>query len=174
MYAEVHVFIAVSLDGYIASEEDSLEWLFRQEQGGDTGYEAFYETIGTVVMGRRTYEWIKQEMTEGFPYADKPCWVLSRTVQNVPDAKVSRQSPADLIMELKNSAEKPIWIVGGGEVIRELLEADLIDRFQIAIAPVLIGRGVRLFPEGDYEHDLVLEGTRQFDEFVELTYRRKR
>ncbi|PRO64371.1 dihydrofolate reductase family protein [Alkalicoccus urumqiensis] len=174
MQAEVHVFIAVSLDGYIASEEDSLEWLFRQEQGGDTGYEAFYETIGTVVMGRRTYEWIKQEMTEGFPYADKPCWVLSRTIQHIPDAEVSRQSPADLVNELKQSAEKPIWIVGGGEVIRELLEADLIDRFQIAIAPVLIGRGVRLFPEGGYEHDLVLEGTRQFDEFVELTYRRKR
>ncbi|CAM3813744.1 dihydrofolate reductase family protein [Alkalicoccus chagannorensis] len=174
MSAEVHVFIAMSLDGYIASKNESLEWLFRQEQGGDTGYVAFYDTIGTVVMGRRTYEWIKQEAPDGFPYADKPCWVFSRTLDSAPEAEVTARSPVDVVTELTQQTERPIWIVGGGQVIRELLEADRIDRFQIAVAPVLLGRGIPLFPEGSYEHDLKLESTRQFDDFVELTYRRKR
>ena len=67
------LFTATSLDGYIATNSDTLDWLFTVEGEGDNGYSAFYETVDTVIMGRRTYDWIKENMSEGFPYKDKEC-----------------------------------------------------------------------------------------------------
>ena len=75
---KVVLFIATSLDGYIATENDSLDWLYKVEGEGDNGYSEFYETVDTILMGRRTYDWILKHVTGDFPYKNKECFVFSR------------------------------------------------------------------------------------------------
>ena len=70
---KIVLFIATSLDGYIATEDDSLEWLFKVEGDGDNGYSDFYDTVDTVIMGRRTYDWLLEQELESFPYEGKEC-----------------------------------------------------------------------------------------------------
>lgn len=72
------LLIATSLDGYIATKDDSLDWLFKVEGEGDNGISEFYETVDTILMGRKTYDWIITHMTEEFPYKNKECYVFSR------------------------------------------------------------------------------------------------
>src|SRR5690349_18953980 len=77
---KVMLFIAVSLDGYIATEEDKLDWLFEVEGEGDNGISDFYKTIDTVIMGRKTFNWINNPAhIEEYPYADKKNYVLTRS-----------------------------------------------------------------------------------------------
>jgi dihydrofolate reductase len=73
------LFIAQSLDGYIATKEDSLDWLFKVEGEGDNGYSEFYEEIDTIIMGKRTYDWIMNYEKGQFPYKNKNCYVFSRS-----------------------------------------------------------------------------------------------
>lgn len=75
------LYIAQSLDGYIAREDESLDWLLKFEGPGDNGYTAFYETVDTILLGRRTYEWILRNVQSDFPYQGKTCYVFSRTLR---------------------------------------------------------------------------------------------
>ena len=82
------LYIAASLDGYIASEDESLEWLFNVEGEGDNGYSVFYETVDTVLMGNKTYDWIIRHETVEFPYKNKECYVFTRTsIEDTEDVK---------------------------------------------------------------------------------------
>lgn len=78
MSREIVLFIAASLDGFIAKEDDDLEWLMETEGEGDNGYTEMYETIDTIIMGKRTYDYVV-EHTETFPYLDKKCYVFSNS-----------------------------------------------------------------------------------------------
>ena len=75
---KVVLFIAASLDSYIATENDSLDWLYKVEGEGDNGYSEFYETVDTILMGRRTYDWILKHVTGDFPYKNKTCFMYSQ------------------------------------------------------------------------------------------------
>ncbi|QDP39905.1 dihydrofolate reductase family protein [Radiobacillus deserti] len=168
----IKIFIATSLDGYIATKEESLDWLFSVEGEGDNGYSEFYETIDTVVMGRRTYDWIMKHELETFPYADKDCYVF--TMEQREDTEyVSfvHDSVKEFVERLTESKDRNIWIVGGGQLISDFLNASLIDEMIITIAPVLIGKGIPLFNEADYEIELERINTRVFNQFVELHYK---
>lgn len=81
MERKVSLFIAASLDGYIATEDDSLEWLFKVEGEGDSGYFEFYNTVDTILLGRRTYDWIMEHEKGNFPYKNKECYVFSNTLK---------------------------------------------------------------------------------------------
>ncbi|MCT8136908.1 dihydrofolate reductase [Anaerobacillus sp. CMMVII] len=167
------VFIATSLDGYIATNEESLDWLFNVEGEGDNGYSEFFETVDTIIMGRRTYDWIMRYEKGDFPYRNKNCFVFSKAPKREtnPDVEFVNEEVGQFTDKLKRAVGKDIWIVGGGELMHSFLKEKLIDELIITIAPRLIGQGIPLFKAADYQLDLSLIGTRRFNQFVELHYK---
>ncbi|WP_307728914.1 dihydrofolate reductase family protein [Alkalicoccobacillus plakortidis] len=153
MSRKVVLFIAVSLDGYIATMDESLDWLFNVEGEGDNGYSEFYETVDTVVMGRKTYDWITTQMEGEFPYKGKQCYVFSnaRAQKDTENIAFLNENISDFVSHLKQQSGKNIWVAGGGALLHSFIEANQIDEMIITIAPTLIGNGIRLFPEGDYQ-----------------------
>ena len=154
----VRYYAAATLDGYIAESDDTLDWLLKYEghyEGADSdaeqgGYESFYEGVGALVSGSTTYEWVL-EHGSGWPYAGKPCWILSSRELPKPDGEgvdvriVSGQIP-DLIDEMLDSAgERDLWIVGGGNVASQFADHGLLDRLEVTIVPVVLGEGKPLF-----------------------------
>ena len=169
------LLIATSLDGYIATKDDSLDWLFKVEGEGDNGISEFYETVDTILMGRKTYDWIITHMTEEFPYKNKECYVFSRQEnEDTEDVKFIKEDIIDFTNKLKNEEGKNIWIVGGGDLLHSFIKEKLVDEFIITIAPTIIGGGVPSFKEDEYQLELYLKGTRCFNQFVELHYKRRR
>lgn len=168
---KIVLFIAPSLDGYIATKEDSLDWLFKVEGEGDNGYTEFFETIDTILMGKKTYDWIMKYEKGKFPYPNKDCYVFSRSqLSNTDDAKFVNEDIVHFTNNLKKEEGKNIWIVGGGDLLHMFLKEKLVDELILTIAPTIIGEGIPLFKAGDYQLDLYLKGTRTFNQFVELHY----
>lgn len=169
---KVVLFIATSLDGYIATKEESLEWLFKVEGEGDNGISEFLNTIDTILMGKTTYDWIMEhEGDNSWPYADKDCYVFTRSpITDTKQVKFISPNIPDFVSELKKQAGKNIWMVGGGELLSSFLKENTVDEFIITVAPTLIGSGIPLFKNGNYHLELSLKGTRRFNQFVELHY----
>ena len=167
------LFIAQSLDGYIAREDESLDWLLKYEGSGDNGYSAFYETVGTILLGRRTYEWILKKVQSEFPYQGKECYVFSRSLSGRTNSVTFvNQDIASFTASLKAQPGQDIWIVGGAQVLNPLLRDNLVDEFVIHIAPIILGGGIPLFKAGTRETSLDLVKVTQYKEFVELRYKR--
>ncbi len=157
------VYIATSLDGFIAREDGSLDWLPGSDgssadgDGEDFGYNAFMESIDVLVMGRNTYETV---LSFGqWPYGNKRVVVLSRTLTEVspdlPDTvAISSLSPAELMKELEKTGAKHLYI-DGGKTIQSFLNAGLIQEILITRIPVLIGSGIPLF--GPLSNDIRLQ-----------------
>lgn len=168
------VFIAMSLDGFIARTDGGIEWLstVEDEHGEDYGYGEFFADCDVVVMGRNTYD-----MVAGFdpwPYQGKRVIVLSHRSLDAPPAGVERyQGPiADLIVRLGEEGAARIYI-DGGETIRQALAEDLVDDMTLSHVPVMLGRGLPLFGEGVPHGRWQLLGSRHFATgLVQATYRR--
>lgn len=166
------VYIAVSVDGYIATPDGGVAWLdgFAAE---DYGYDHFYADIGTVVMGRATYE-----QARGFgdwPYAGKRAMVLTSRPCDALPAMVETVALAgldDVIARLRHASGGDIWIVGGGRTVDAFLERRAVDRLELYVMPVLFGAGVPLFPGPGPTGGLVRESVRAMPRgVVELIYR---
>ncbi|PIC87064.1 hypothetical protein CSV72_03530 [Sporosarcina sp. P20a] len=165
------LFIAQSLDGYIATKDDSLEWLFKVEGEGDNGYSEFFETINTVLMGKRTYDWVMEQEKGQFPYSNKNCYVFSRSsLTDTKDVTFINGDIVNFTNNLRIEEGKDIWIVGGGDILHTFLKEKLVDELIVTVAPTIIGEGIPLFKPDDYKLDLSLRGTRTFNQFVELHY----
>lgn len=167
----VVLFIAATLDGYIATEDDSLEWLFKVEGEGDNGISEFYSTVDTVIMGKRTYDWLLAQELGAFPYGDSDCYVYTHS--DIPDdenVKFMDGNVAELISGLQKESGGNIWIMGGGRLIHSFLKEGLIDEITVTVAPVILGKGIPLFKSGDYQFELKFKGSRAFNQFVELNY----
>ncbi len=162
---------AITLDGYIAREDHSLDWLMGIEGEEEVRYAEFYETVDTIIMGRKTYEQMLILSPDEFPYEGKECYVFSRTMTGS-NANVTfiNEDIVAFTNALKEKEGNNIWVVGGGEVMQPLLEAKLIDEFTVQIAPALIGHGLLLFKSGDYDTRLHLKEVRQYKQFAELHY----
>ncbi|MCM2369129.1 dihydrofolate reductase family protein [Aporhodopirellula aestuarii] len=177
MPAKSSVFIATSLDGYIARPDGSLDWLDQANRSvpaeEDCGYHAFMKSVDVLVMGRHTYETVRS--FGNWPYGNTPVIVLSRNPLEIPDelsssVSHSSESPADLHRRLSNEGAKHLYI-DGGTTIQEFLRAGVIDELTITVIPVLIGSGIPLF--GSLPHDirLIHRNTTSFDfGFVQSTY----
>lgn len=171
MKRKVIVYIATSLDGYIATDNDSLDWLFRVEGEGDNGYSEFYDRIDTIVLGRRTYDWIMDVEKDNFPYKNKKCYVFSNSKYGSNEyVKFVNEDTVSFINTLKNTEGRNIWIVGGGNLISHFLKENLVDELIITIAPTIIGTGIPLFAKQNLEMDLELQSVRRFNQFAELHY----
>ncbi|MEW4220105.1 MULTISPECIES: dihydrofolate reductase family protein [Rossellomorea] len=172
---KVVVFIACSLDGYIATKDESLEWLFQVEGEGDNGFSAFYDTVDTVVMGKKTYDWVMNQEMGAFPYEGKECVVFSRSSwEDTEHVSYRNGDVRSFVEEQKSRKGKDIWVVGGGELLDAFIQEGLVDEFIITVAPVILGNGIPLFREGDRSLNLTLKGTQSFNQFVELHYEVKR
>ncbi|KAA3440063.1 dihydrofolate reductase family protein [Rufibacter hautae] len=170
---QVVLFIAMSLDGYIAKEDDNIDFLNQVERPGeDYGYAAFQTTVDTLIWGRRTYDKIQSMNLPEFMHKDKKCYVLSRT-QTGQDENVEFYGgdPKDLISSLKQQPGKNIYCDGGGQVVAALLQENLIDKLIVSIIPHLLGSGIRLFQDGRPEQNLVLTRSNTFPSgLVQLWY----
>jgi dihydrofolate reductase len=163
------VFIATSLDGYIARRDGSIGWLdIVASPGEDYGFSAFYATVDTLVMGRGTYDTALG--FETWPYAGKRVIVLTHRPG---EAKHGEEFFAGAVSELSNLPGRVY--VDGGNVIRQFLAAGLIDDITLSIIPVVLGDGIRLFDAGTGEHRLRLDEHRAFATgLVQLRYRAPR
>ncbi len=170
---KVILYIAMSLDGYIARPDGAVDWLDDVEGEGDNGYGEFYSNVGNVVMGRSTYEQVLK-LTDEFPYAGKPCYVLSRTYKDKnPHVTFTDESLDSLIPRLKGNSDGYVWLVGGGQLIRQFLDKKLLDEIELFIIPKMIGEGIPLFPEGTPPAEFELIGTSQMGQIAALKFKLK-
>ena len=174
MERKVILYIATSLDGYIAKPNDDLSFLsIVQQDGEDYGYADFVKSVDTVILGRKTYDWVMTQVPE-FPHADKNSFIITRTARpSIGKTNFYTDNLKDLILRLKNEQGKNIFIDGGAEIVNELLKQNLIDEFIISIIPILVGNGTKLFKDGRPEQKLELISTKQFDKgLTQLHYKR--
>lgn len=165
---KVKLFIASSLDGFISRTDGGIDWLFHDQ---DYGYAAFFGSIDTVVVGRKTYD---QALTfEAEPFAGKAVYVFSRSRAGRAEGRVRYVAgdAAAIVQPFLGEAGKDIWLVGGGEVTRAFLAAGLVDEVIVSIHPILIGEGIPLFPPGSGAATLRLRDCTRFDTgLVQLSY----
>jgi dihydrofolate reductase len=168
---KVVLYIAASLDGYIATKEHTLDWLFAVEGEGDNGYSAFYDTVDTILLGRTTYDWIMEHESGNFPYPNKECFVFTNTPREENEhVTFISEDIAAFTNRLKQRAGGTIWLVGGGKLLDAFLKARLVEELIVTIAPVVIGQGIPLFKENDAEFAVKLVGIQRFGQFAELHY----
>jgi dihydrofolate reductase len=142
---KVIVYIAMSLDGYIAGEGDDLSFLsIVQQDGEDYGYHAFVDTIDTVIIGRKTYDWVCKQGI--IPHEDKSLYIITRNPQlSNTSSRYSSGDLTELMMRLRSEQGKHIYCDGGAELIDSLLNMKMIDECIISIIPTILGGGTPLF-----------------------------
>ena len=142
------LFISMSLDGYIATKDNSLEFLSVVEQEGeDYGYNDSITSVDTVIIGRKTYEKVIA-MGYEYPHTDKDVYILSRTAKPaIGNFKFYANNLSGLVNNLKKQLGKHIYCDGGAEVANELMKNNLIDEFIISVIPILLGDGIKLFKD---------------------------
>ncbi len=174
-------YTASSLDGFIATEDHSLEWLFPLAELESTSYPNFISEVGALAMGSSTYEWLLRHVVK-FDTSDEsawlysqPAWVFSRRKLPVPakaDIRFVQGDVQPIHTQMKEAAgEKNIWVVGGGDLAGQFFDAGLLDELIIQIGSVTLGSGKPLFPRYVPSPTLRLHSVQRFgDGMVELRY----
>ena len=174
MKRNIVLYIAVSLDGYIARESGDVDWLVGYEEisENDNGYEKFYETIDTVIMGKTTYNQVVNELSKDiWVYKGKKCYVATSD-------KYSKDENVEFILSdiveftknLKHKKGKDIWLVGGAKLVDDFIKNNLIDKYIISIIPRILGSGISLFLDKNPEIKLKLIGEKVFNGIVAVSY----
>jgi dihydrofolate reductase len=177
-------YTATTIDGYIADEANSLDWLFEVDRAavGEHTFEAFFAEVGAMAMGATTYEWVLDHERllddpgkwRGY-YGDTPAWVFThRTLPAVPGARISfvQGDVAPVHEEMTRAAEgKNVWLVGGGDLVGQFADRELLDEILLGVAPVTLGRGAPLLPRRLTASELELVDVAQDGQFARLAYR---
>ena len=175
---KISLFIATSLDGYIAKPNDDLSFLkLVEKEGEDYCYAEFTDTIDTLIIGRRTYDYVLKEIgSSHYDNGKRDVYVITRTERpQVGKTIFYTGNITELIKRLKSEKGKNIYCDGGAEIINELLKYDLIDELIISVVPVLLGKGTRLFKDGRPEQILEFTEAKTFDTgLVQLHYKRNK
>jgi dihydrofolate reductase len=178
-------YAAMSLDGYIAETDDTIDWLTSyagqppadEVEPIERGYEDFYRRVGALVCGSVTYEWILDHISRGgdWPYAGKPCWILSsrelRVLEGDVDVRVVDGSVSELFERMAESAgDADLWVVGGGNVASQFADTGLLDEVRVTVVPVVLGAGKPLFDRRVGGEPMRLVGAPKRNGMVELAY----
>jgi dihydrofolate reductase len=158
---KIRLFIASSLDGYIARTSGDVDWLFTDQ---DYGYTEFLAEVDTVIMGNKTYQ---QVLSFGeYPYKGKKSFVFSKTLQGETDNNVEFVG-GDLksfINTLRQSSDRDIWLVGGGETIHYFMKHRFVDELILSIHPIILGNGIPLIvKDASLETALELKNVKSYD-----------
>ncbi|MBB5868904.1 dihydrofolate reductase [Allocatelliglobosispora scoriae] len=181
-------YTATSIDGFIADEHNSLDWLFGVGAGADPDagdsqkrFQDFFGGVGAMAMGATTYEWVLEHdnlLTEpakwhGY-YGDTPCWIFThRDLPPIPgvDLRFVQGDVAGVHAEMVAAAgDRNRWIVGGGELVGQFADHGLLDEVQLGVAPVFLGAGAPLLPRKLLSAELTLAKVEHDAYFVHLTY----
>lgn len=183
--AKTQYYTATSIDGYIADQKNSLDWLFESGsvdgESGNKGFPAFFAEVGAFCMGATTYEWVldhdelvgNPDKWQGY-YGNTPCWVFThRELPAIPGANLSFVSgdigPVHDAM-LQAAAGRNVWVVGGGELAGQFADQGRLDELIFGVAPVTLGAGAPLLPRRLTSSRLTLQSAEKQGQFVQLTY----
>jgi dihydrofolate reductase len=165
--------LGISLDGYIARPDGAVDYLFMPK---DYSMADFFASIDTAIMGRKTYDVAKAMSGGGFDAKIKS-YVCSRTLPpgEREGMTFTQEPPASLAEKIRGGKGKDIWLMGGGELARDFLKADLVDELYLGVVPVLLGEGIPLFPSGFPQRNFALVENKTFSRgMIALKYRRVR
>jgi dihydrofolate reductase len=145
-------FAATSLDGFIATADDNLDWLLQFDgfEGGKESYDAFMAGVGCIAMGGETYAWLMEHEAGSWPYPGTPCWVFTRHEHVAPagaDVTFVRGPVTEFVADLKDAAAgRNVWVVGGGVLAAQFADAGVLDELIISLIPVVLGSGKPVLP----------------------------
>ncbi len=167
----VFFYGCITLDGYLADKNHNLDWLYQTGAVEETDYESFYKSMDITIMGKRTFNEIKNMENIDSLYPTTKNYVFTH------DGSLSVKGfipiNGDIIEFVKQlEKDKNIWIVGGNTIIAPLLDNDLIDHMIIQIAPVLLGKGIPLFLQKEALKRFHLREVKKYGQFAELFYTR--
>ena len=174
-------YTATTITGFIADENNSLDWLFAVDQGGNDYPTEVMARMGVLVEGSTTYQWVLDhegllEHPEKWAefYGDRPTYVFTSRELPVPegaDVRFRRGSIADALPELMSAAAgRDIWVVGGGDLAGQFIDAGALDEIVLAVAPVTLVTGAPVLPRRLESAALRLESVSQMGQFAKLVY----
>lgn len=169
------LYIAISLDGYIAEKDGSIKFLNETSTSlPDLGYEEFYSSIQAIIFGGKTYRQVKNELSPyKWPYKGMPCYICTRQQpQHDPNVRFTDLPPVQLLETIQREHPGNTWLMGGGEIIRCFMQENLIDEYYIYVMPTILGDGIPLFPASFPRANLKLTSCKSVGEIVELIYQR--
>ena len=174
---KVVLYIAISLDGYIADADGGVDWLAGQEEyaEGTDSYGAFIKDVDTVIMGWNTYHQVTTELSlTEWVYADLTSYVITHRKLCATDKILfTDENPCALVKRLVQEQGKAIWINGGATIAQQFMRENLIDRYHICIIPTILGSGIPLFAPTDTRVDLRLVNAWNENGITELVYERR-
>ncbi len=174
---QVTLFIAMSLDGYIADRAGNIDWLSGQVPGADdmVSYQNFIKEIDTVIMGWNTYHQIVSELSpDEWPYHGLKSYVVThRQLPSTREIQYVNEDVGRLVKTLRSAKGRGIWICGGAQLVNPLISENLIDRYHISVIPTLLGDGIRLFEKRDSELKLQCIATQTYNGITDLIYERR-
>lgn len=174
---KVVLFIAMSLDGYLADQDGKVDWLMGQDRDVETAdsYGDFEKSIDTVIMGWTTYYQITTELSpEQWVYENLQSYVIThRDCPPTSNITFVSTDPCSLVNELKGKDGKDIWICGGAEIVRQIMQHNLIDTYHISVIPTILGNGTRLFSDLEQEIKLRLITVKSSNGITELIYQKR-
>lgn len=170
---KIILYIAMSLDGYIAGENGELDWLDKfNDEKVIKSTEKFMKEIDTIIMGKATYLKLVNDIAkDNWPYPGKRCLVLTSDMMLKDDrVEVIHEISRGVIESLRELGGKDIWLMGGGKTIETFLQEDYIDEYIITVTPTILGKGIPLFRGEGKQIDLLLKNVEFLGELVTLTY----
>lgn len=172
---QVVLGLGISLDGYISRPDGSVDFLVMDP---DYDWSGFMKTVDVWLLGRKTLE-DAMKMGGGFSSPGMTTLVFSQSLKEGKHKRgywVTRESPAEAVKRLRTEPGKDLWLGGGGELVKSFLEADLVDRLEIGVCPVLIGEGRPLFPPGFPERKFRMIDAKSYPKtgMLTLAYERTR
>lgn len=173
----VVLFIAMSLDGYIADCNGGVDWLAGQSENAENAdtYSVFVKEVDTVIMGWNTYHQIVTELSPTeWVYSDLASYVIThKEIPSTEKITFTDEAPCTLLEKLKQEQGKNIWICDGAKLIQQLMQEDLIDIYYISVIPTILGNGIRLFEKMEQEIKLQLIKTQTYNGIIDLIYKRR-
>lgn len=164
---KIILFVASSLDGYIAKNDGGVDWL---PTNNSSGYGEFYKSVDVVIMGKKTYD---QVLTFGpYPYDDKKSYVFTRNNDVNKDENIQFVNDVEkLVKDIISNPGKDVWLVGGSKIISIFLNLGFVDEIILSVIPTVLGRGIPLFTDVQKETKFELIKTTDYGALVELHYK---